>query len=123
MKPFHLLGCYCYQPVLPIHPQAIGPQTLTYFQQEVNYTIAVTLDDVKHSIKGNVEFEYINNAPDTLPKSGCICGEMLSKTAKRHFANKNSATATAAFIFPTTKTWANIKTWISLRTGKNCLEI
>jgi len=37
-----------------------------YFQQEVKYKIAVTLDDVKHELNGNIEFEYINNSPDTL---------------------------------------------------------
>ncbi len=37
-----------------------------YFQQEVNYKINATLDDVKHSIKGDVSMEYINNSPDAL---------------------------------------------------------
>lgn len=37
-----------------------------YFQQEVNYTINATLDDVKHEIAGNESFEYINNSPNTL---------------------------------------------------------
>lgn len=39
-----------------------------YFQQEVNYKIAVALDDVHHSIAGDVSFEYINNSPDALPE-------------------------------------------------------
>jgi Peptidase family M1 domain len=37
-----------------------------YFQQEVNYKIDVVLDDQKHSLSGNVEFEYVNHSPDTL---------------------------------------------------------
>ncbi len=37
-----------------------------YFQQEVNYQISATLEDVQHSLTGKVEFEYINNSPDTL---------------------------------------------------------
>ena len=37
-----------------------------YWQQEVNYKIDVTLNDKAHSIKGNINIEYINNSPDTL---------------------------------------------------------
>lgn len=37
-----------------------------YFQQEVNYTIDVKLDDVNHMLRGFETFEYINNSPDTL---------------------------------------------------------
>jgi len=44
----------------------IDAQTGTYFQQEVNYKINVTLDDVNHILYGDEEFEYINNSPNTL---------------------------------------------------------
>lgn len=37
-----------------------------YWQQEVNYTIDVALNDSLHSLKGLMEIEYINNSPDTL---------------------------------------------------------
>ncbi|MBI2966257.1 MAG: hypothetical protein HYY40_00380 [Bacteroidetes bacterium] len=37
-----------------------------YFQQTVNYAIAVNLDDVHHELHGNISIEYINNSPDTL---------------------------------------------------------
>jgi hypothetical protein len=37
-----------------------------YFQQEVNYTIAVTLNDVKHELQATEKIEYINNSPATL---------------------------------------------------------
>ena len=37
-----------------------------YFQQEVNYTIRVTLDDGKHTISGDIEIEYTNHAPQAL---------------------------------------------------------
>ncbi|MDG1333716.1 MAG: M1 family metallopeptidase [Crocinitomicaceae bacterium] len=39
-----------------------------YFQQEVNYTIDVRLDDKTHELFGKEEFEYINNSPDNLDK-------------------------------------------------------
>jgi hypothetical protein len=37
-----------------------------YFQQEVNYTIAVTLNDVKHELQATEKIEYINNSPAAL---------------------------------------------------------
>jgi hypothetical protein len=40
--------------------------TDSYFQQEVNYRITVSLDDVKDQLSGSIEIEYINNSPDAL---------------------------------------------------------
>ncbi len=37
-----------------------------YWQQQVNYTIDVTLNDEEHSLTGFEQIEYINNSPDTL---------------------------------------------------------
>lgn len=37
-----------------------------YFQQEVNYTINVTLNDQLHELNAFETVEYINNSPDTL---------------------------------------------------------
>jgi hypothetical protein len=37
-----------------------------YFQQEVNYTINVKLDDRNHFLYGDEKFDYINNSPQTL---------------------------------------------------------
>ncbi len=37
-----------------------------YFQQEVNYTIQVRLDDVKHELLGDEIIEYKNNSPQEL---------------------------------------------------------
>lgn len=37
-----------------------------YFQQEVNYTIRVTLNDELHELKAFENIEYINHSPDTL---------------------------------------------------------
>ncbi|MFI5205142.1 MAG: M1 family aminopeptidase, partial [Flavobacteriales bacterium] len=37
----------------------------TYFQQEVNYTIKVKLNDVNHTLSGYEEIQYINNSPHT----------------------------------------------------------
>lgn len=45
--------------------QIVNAQS-TYWQQEVNYTINVSLDDKQHSLNGNISLQYINNSPDTL---------------------------------------------------------
>jgi hypothetical protein len=37
-----------------------------YWQQEVNYTIDVSLNDTAHTLDGFEKIEYINNSPDTL---------------------------------------------------------
>ena len=39
-----------------------------YWQQEVNYTIKVRLDDKKHELHAFESFEYINNSPNSLDK-------------------------------------------------------
>jgi hypothetical protein len=38
----------------------------SYWQQQVNYTIDVSLNDNEHSLTGFTTIEYINNSPDTL---------------------------------------------------------
>ena len=42
-------------------------QAQNYFQQEVNYTINVTLDDVKNELSANETLIYKNNSPTALP--------------------------------------------------------
>lgn len=37
-----------------------------YWQQQVNYDIAVTLNDADHTLDGFVKMEYFNNSPDSL---------------------------------------------------------
>lgn len=37
-----------------------------YWQQQVNYTISVNLNDTDHTLDGYETMEYINNSPDTL---------------------------------------------------------
>src|ERR1700743_1291840 len=38
----------------------------SYFQQEVHYTIDVTLNDPAHTLDGFARIRYINHSPDTL---------------------------------------------------------
>jgi hypothetical protein len=37
-----------------------------YWQQEVNYTIEVRLDDENHALSASEKFQYVNNSPDAL---------------------------------------------------------
>jgi hypothetical protein len=47
---------------------AISATAKTYFQQDVRYTINVTLDDRSHFLRGEESIYYTNNSPDTLRK-------------------------------------------------------
>jgi len=51
-----LIGCFTLQ----------NAWSQSYFQQEVNYTIHVTLDDSSHILRGDVAFEYINHSSKSL---------------------------------------------------------
>jgi hypothetical protein len=44
--------------------QAIGQ--FAYWQQEVHYTIDVSLNDTEHTLEGFLKLRYINHSPDTL---------------------------------------------------------
>ncbi|MBI3137842.1 MAG: M1 family metallopeptidase [Sphingobacteriales bacterium] len=64
-KVFLLLICagllvkpYCQLPT--------ADRQLNYWQQQVNYTIDVSLDDTEHRLTGFEKIDYINNSPDTL---------------------------------------------------------
>src|SRR6266436_4972974 len=48
---------YCFLPVA---------YSQTYWQQQVNYTIDVTLNDKDNSLDAFEKIEYFNNSPDTL---------------------------------------------------------
>lgn len=52
--------------VKPNCQQPTAGGQLNYWQQQVNYTIDVSLDDKEHSLTGFEKMEYINNSPDTL---------------------------------------------------------
>ncbi len=60
MKPLLLLLLFCTTITASIDAQQ------PYWQQEVNYTIAVTLNDTEHTLDGYVKMDYHNNSPDTL---------------------------------------------------------
>lgn len=43
-----------------------GNSQKNYWQQQVNYTIDVTLNDVENTLNGNIQIQYSNHSPDTL---------------------------------------------------------
>jgi hypothetical protein len=59
IKHIALLITLCYLPYFNAPAQ-------DYFQQEVNYKIQVTLNDLKNELHAFESIEYINNSPDTL---------------------------------------------------------
>ena len=61
MKRFFLLIIlfYCQQ-------STVNGQPPSYWQQQVNYKIDVTLNDVDNTLDGFVKMDYYNNSPDTL---------------------------------------------------------
>ncbi len=46
--------------------QIISAQKTSYWQQQVNYNIAVALNDKDHSLDAVEKISYTNNSPDTL---------------------------------------------------------
>jgi len=58
----------------------------SYFQQQVNYTIDVALDDVLHELDGFATITYINNSPNTL-------NEILFHLYPNAYANDETAFA------------------------------
>ena len=46
--------------------QTANCQAKSYWQQQVNYTIEVSLNDTEHTLDGFEKIEYTNNSPDSL---------------------------------------------------------
>jgi hypothetical protein len=63
----HLLAICCLALLpAPAFAQHAMPAPAPYFQQEVNYTIDVALDDRKHELTGHEQVQYTNNSPQAL---------------------------------------------------------
>jgi hypothetical protein len=58
LKKIVLFVAYC----LPL----VSFSQQNYWQQQVNYTIDVSLNDIEHTLDGFEKITYINNSPDTL---------------------------------------------------------
>lgn len=51
--------------VLNLHLN-LNAQSTGYWQQNVDYDITVSLDDINHVLNGNISMQYTNNSPDAL---------------------------------------------------------
>lgn len=65
-----------------------------YFQQFVDYTIDVELNDDEHVLTGNITFDYTNNSPDTLNEMyihlwGNAYKDRTTQFAKQQLRNNN----------------------------------
>ena len=70
-----------------------------YFQQEVNITIEVTLDDINHTLQGNIEMEYINNSPDELNEIWMHLWANAYKNRSTAFSKQKARIGSTRFYF------------------------
>src|SRR4051812_13078380 len=71
----------------------------SYFQQEVNYKINVSLNDDKHELSGNEQIEYINNSPDQLTYIYFHLWPNAYKNNKTAFAKQARVNGSRKFYF------------------------
>ena len=71
----------------------------SYFQQEVNYDIEVTLDDVNHELKGVANIEYINNSSDELKEIYFHLWANAYKNINTAFAKQQIRNGSTKFFF------------------------
>ena len=94
-----------------------------YWQQEVNYTIDVTLNDKEHSLDGFERIEYTNHSPDTLTyiwfhvwpnaykndKTAFSDQELLNGNTKFYFSKKEDRGYINRLDFKVNNTTCNIE--------------
>ena len=70
-----------------------------YWQQQVNYTIDVTLNDSAHSLDGFEKLQYINNSPDTLKYIWIHCWPNAYKNDRTAFSEQRIGNGQTDFYF------------------------
>ncbi len=70
-----------------------------YWQQQVNYTIDVSLNDKEHSLDGYEKIEYTNNSPDTLHFIWFHCWPNAYKNDKTAFTDQSLENGSTKFYF------------------------
>src|ERR1700761_376856 len=70
-----------------------------YWQQQVNYTIDITLDDTAHSLDGFEKIQYINNSPDTLSFIWIHCWPNAYKNDRTAFSEQLLGNGRTDFYF------------------------
>jgi len=72
---------------------------LNYWQQQVNYTIDVSLNDKEHTLDGFERIEYINNSPDTLKFIWFHLWPNAYKNDKTAFSDQSLENGSTRFYF------------------------
>ena len=80
-----------------------------YFQQEVNYTIEVTLNDSSHMLTGSIEMEYINHSPDELQEIYMHLWANAYKNRTTAFAKQKVTHGSSKFYFAKDKDLGRFK--------------
>ncbi len=91
-KLFLLILLYCYLPIA-------FSQSPAYWQQQVNYKIDVTLNDVDNILDGFVKMDYFNNSPDTLHFIWIHLWPNAFKNDKTAFTDQSLENGSTAFYF------------------------
>jgi hypothetical protein len=81
----------------------------TYFQQKVDYTIKVALDDNAHTLTGNVSFEYSNNSPDQLSEIWIHLWPNAFKNRRSAYCRQTLRQGSGKFYFADEKDLGSIK--------------
>ena len=74
-------------------------QNKPYFQQKVDYKIAVSLDDKKHTLTGKADISYQNNAPEPLSKITFLLQPNAYKSKLSAFAKQQLRNGSTRFYF------------------------
>ncbi len=71
----------------------------SYWQQQVNFKIDVTLNDKDHTLDGFVKMDYFNNSPDTLYYIWIHCWPNAYKNDKTAFTDQTLENGSTQFYF------------------------
>lgn len=90
-KILFILAAYCSLPTANCQ--------LLYWQQEVNYTIDVSLNDTEHTLTGFEKIDYTNHSPDTLKFIWFHLWPNAYKNDKTAFTDQELENGSTAFYF------------------------
>ncbi len=76
-----------------------GSANAQYWQQQVNYTIDVSLNDSAHALDGFEKIQYINNSPDTLKYIWIHCWPNAYKNDRTAFSEQRIGNGKTDFYF------------------------
>jgi hypothetical protein len=81
--------------------QTAQPDSLPYWQQQVDYHIETRLDDANHALDGSVKLQYTNHSPDTLFYIWINCSPNAFKNDRTAFSEQRLEDGSTDFYFST----------------------